>query len=441
MKISRPCRTCARVFAALCAVLLLTALPSCRTAEGKQSHETEITLWSMWSGQEERNFERILRLYERTHPGIRIRNLGAVSDDTKTVRALVAGAPPDFFTLANPAYLGVLARNHAIRPLDDLFQPSSHLREADFVPASLRLCRYQGKLYGMPFLIDDLALLWNKQAFREAGLDPEQPPRTLEQLAEYAVKLTKRDAEGRITRLGLRPPGDLYALYFFYGGTLLDLSTGRVTADHPGNVAGLTWYCDLVKRLGGVEQVSAFTSGFGNNQGASNPFYTGQVAMLLEGEWNPYWASRYAPQLQYGVSAIPPPASHPEQVGTTVIGGNVFCIPTDSHHPNEARDFLVWMQSPEAQIQFAHDMNNVPNMRTALHAPALRTGAPFRAQYGKFCDLADSPNAAYFPAMPAASLYMSQLTNAGNKALYGELSPALALARARARTQKEQDQQ
>ena len=88
--------------------------------------------------------------------------------------------PPDFFTLANPAYLGALARNHAIRPLDDLFH-SSHLRESDFVPASLRLCRYEGKLYGMPFLIDALALIWNKQAFRDAGLDPEQPPRTMEQ--------------------------------------------------------------------------------------------------------------------------------------------------------------------------------------------------------------------------------------------------------------------
>ena len=100
----------------LCAVLLLTTVASCRPVSERQAGEVEITLWSMWSGQEERNFERVLRLYEREHPGIRIRNLGAVSDDTKTIRALVAGAPPDFFTLANPAYLGALAHNHAIRP-------------------------------------------------------------------------------------------------------------------------------------------------------------------------------------------------------------------------------------------------------------------------------------------------------------------------------------
>ena len=425
------------VLLALAAALLLCG---CRANAPDKSGQVELTLWTMWSGQEERNFERVCRLYEQSHPHVRIRNLGAVSDDTKTIRALVAGAPPDAFTLSNPAYLGALARNHAVRPLDDLIQ-SGRLREADFVPASLRLCRYQGHLYGLPFLIDDVALLWNKQAFREAGLDPERPPRTLEELADYAAKLTQHDAGGRITRLGLRPPADHYILYALFGGSLLDARDGRVTADDPGNVAGLTWYTDLVNRVGGVQKVNAFESGFGASQGANNPFYVGKVAMMLDGEWNPYWVSRYAPTIEYGVAPVPPPAARPERAGTTWIGGNVFCVPTDSRHPDAARDFLVWMQSPAAQIMFAHDMNNVPNTRAALQSPTLRTGPAFRRQFGHFLDLADSPNAAYFPAMPTASLYMSQMSNATDKALYGEQTPAQALANARRIVQKEQDQQ
>ena len=423
-------------------VVLLSPAFSCRSARQGvgDGGVVEITLWSMWSGQEEHNLERVLRLYEQTHPGVRIRNLGAVSDDTKTIRALVAGAPPDFFTLSNPAYLGALAHNHAIRPLDTLLQHST-VREADFVPASLRLCRYDGKLYGLPFLIDDAALLWNKQAFTASGLDPEKPPRTMEALAEAAVRLTTRDAGGRITRLGLRPPSDLLLLFFLFGGRLSDPATGRITADDPGNIAGLTWYRDLVTRLGGIEKINAFTSGFGANQGANNPFYTDKVAMVIDGEWNPYWISRYAPQLQYAVAPLPPPAAQPARVRTTMLGGNVFCIPADSKHPEEAGKFLIWMESLAAQTQFAHDMNNVPNMKAALQAPSLRTGSAFRRQYGLFCDLADSPNAAYFPAMPAASLYMSEINNAVDKVLYGEMQPAQALAQVRIRVQKEQDGQ
>ena len=419
---------------------LLALLCGCGRPETARQGTTEITVWSMWSGQEEQNFQRVLDRYEAEHPGIHIHNLGAVSDDTKTIRALVAGVPPDFFTLSDPSNLGPLARSNALRPLDTLFQQSG-LREADFVPASLALCRYQNRLYGMPFLIDDSALLWDKQAFREAGLDPDRPPRTLEELADDAVKLTKRDADGKIVRLGLRPPGDLYHIIALFGGRLIDPATGHITADDPHNVAALTWYKGLVDREGGINAVNEFASGFGRDQGTSNPFYVGKVAMMFNGEWNPYWVARYAPQLSYDVAPAPPPAARPDRARTTWLGGNVFCIPVESKHPKEAWDFMVWMQCREAQVMFAHDMNNVPNMRTVLHDPQLRTGPPFRKRYAVFLDLADSPNAGYFPALPVASRYINEMSTAIDRVLFGEKMPAQALAEVRARVQKELDQQ
>jgi multiple sugar transport system substrate-binding protein len=391
----------------------------------------------MWTGQEELNFNRVLRRYEQLHPGVRIRDLGAVSDDTKTIRALVAGVPPDMFTIADPSYLGPLARNHAIRPLDAFFRQSG-VRAGDFVPASLALCRYDNRLYGMPFLIDDLALLWDKRAFASAGLDPDRPPRTLEELADYTVRLTRHDANGNITRLGLTI-GDLYLIMALYGGKLADPATGRITADDPANVAAVNWYKGIVDRIGGIEKVRAFQSGFGSNQGSSNPFFVGKVAMMFNGEWNPYWISRYAPAMDYDVAPVPPPAGHPERARSTWLGGNVFCIPIESHHPKEAWDFLVWAQSREAQVLFCHDMNNVPNQRAALYAPELRTGPPFRRKYARFLDLADSPNAGFFPVLPVTNLYMNAMSTAIDKVLDGDLSAAAALAGVRERVQKEMD--
>ena len=418
--------------------LLLTA-HGCGRPAGRQGG-VEITIWSMWSGQEEKNFQRVLQRYEEEHPGIKFHNLGAVSDDTKTIRALVAGVPPDFFTLADPSYLGPLARNHALRPLDTLFT-ASKLHESDFVPASLALCRYQNHLYGMPFLIDDAALLWNKQAFRDAGLDPDHPPRTLEELADDAVKLTKRDADGKIVQLGLRPLGDMYLPIALFGGKLVDPATGRITADDSANVAAFTWYKNLVDREGGIQAVNEFASGFGSDQGGNNPFFVGKVAMMFNGEWNPYWVARYAPQLQYDVAPAPPPAARPDRARSTWLGGNVFCIPVESKHPKEAWDFMVWMQSPEAQEMFAHDMNNVPNIRSVLHDPRLRASPPFRRKYAVFLDLADSPNAGYFPALSVTSRYINLMSVATDKVLFGEVTPAQALAEVRERVQRELDQQ
>ncbi len=429
----------------LLSICCLALLHGCERGRDENG-VVEITVWSMWTGQEEQNFDRVLHLYEQQHPHIRIRNLGAVSDDTKTVRAIVAGVPPDFCTLNDPAYLGPLARNHALLRLDDMFQKSG-LREADFVPASLGLCRYNGQLYGMPFLIDAKALLWDKDAFREAGLDPERPPRTLEELTDYAAKLTKRDADGKLIRLGMRPLGpptnldDIYELFALFNGRLADPQTGRITADNTANAAELAWNKNLVERMGGNEEVNAFKSGFGRDMGTSNPFFVGKVAMEVGGEWIPYWTSRFAPQMRYGVAPIPPPAAHPENAGITWIGGNVFCIPTESRHPKEAWDFMVWMQSTEAQVMFAHDMYNVPNARSAIKSPVLRTGQPFRTRYAIYLDMADDPRAGYFPVTPVASLYMNELSTATDQVLFGDKTPGQALTAVRVRVQKELDHQ
>ncbi len=395
----------------------------------------------MWSGQEERNWLKVLDAYRKHKPNLKFRNLGAVRDDSKTVRALVAGVPPDLFTIADAAFLGPLARNKAILPLDDLFH-NAGLREQDFVAGSLEICRYDGKLYGMPYLIDNAALLWDKKAFREVGLDPDQPPRTLEELTEYAVKLTKTDASGNMTRIGMRPLPDIYLLFAQRNGTLADPKTGRITTDHPGNIAAMKWYLDLTNKQGGTEKIRAFTSSFGQEQGISNPFYVGKVAMMVNGEWNPYWLSRYAPQVEYGVAPLPPPADHPENAGMTWIGGNIFCIPAEGgRYQKEVWDFLVWTQTREAQILFAHDMNNVPNQKSVLHAPELREGAPFRKKYGVYLDMAETGKAGYFPPLSVSNLYASQMSNAGDEILFGQKTPEQALREVRERVQKESDRQ
>jgi ABC-type sugar transport system, periplasmic component len=322
--------------------------------------------------------------------------------------------------------------------MDDWFRASG-LKEQDFVPASLVQCRVSGGLYAMPYLIDDSALLWNKKCFREAGLDPDRPPRTLEELEQFVIKLTKKDSTGRLTQLGLLPPDDIYVFKCLFGGSLYDPATGRLTADSPENVAALDWYTRLIRSMGPWEEVNAFKSGFGASQSANNPFYTGQVAMFISGEWNPFWVKRYAPTVEYGVAPLPPPAAHPERARTTWLGGNMFSIAKGSAHPKEAWDFLVWTQSEDAQVLFAKVMNGVPNQRSVLKNKELRTGEPYKEKYGIFLDLADSPNAAAFPTVPVANLYNAELLTARDLALSGDKKPLEALRDVRVRVQRELD--
>ncbi len=419
--------------------MFLFGIPGCTGKSSVDNNLVELSIWTGWTGAEEIGFNKLLTRYSSLHPNIKFHNLAGVNDDTKTLRALIAGVPPDVFALWDSTFLGPFARNHAIRPLDELFQQSG-LREQDFIPASLGMARYHGHLYAMPLLVDISALFTNKQAFVEAGLDPNRAPQTIEELSEYIVKLTKRDSSGRITQLGMAPPLDASGFFLIsslFGGRLFDRKTGAVTADDPGILAAANWSKKLTDRLGGIDQMRSFASGFGQAQGPSNPFFVGKVAMMISGEYSPYWIERYAPKLQYGIAAIPPPASHPENREVVAFGGNNFCIPSESRHPKEAWDFLVWLQSAEAQIQFSRTINNIPNIRAALHSSELREGTAYRKRFASLMDLVARAKGSYVPATPVSNLYMNQMGSALDSVLFGDKTPQKAFADVRIRVQKE----
>jgi multiple sugar transport system substrate-binding protein len=414
-----------------------------------------LRVWSMWTGDEEKVFRAILDHYERTHPNVEFDNISTNYEDSKTIRAIIAGSPPDFCTIADPGLVGQFAANDAVMCLDDLFKKQGFRRE-DFTPGSIGQCTYKGKLYAMPYLVDCIALLWNKDAFIEAGLDPERPPRTLEELQEFAVRLTKKDEKGNVTRLGCQMEAGRYGLLIsVFGGKLYDAQRDVITADDPRNVEALTWYKQFLDTQGGLSKVNKFSEGFGQGQSANNPFFVGKIGMMVNGQWNPYWAFKYAPKVRYGAAAFPPltkriSESANQRIGESAsqrltthhsphawLGGNFFVIPTGSQRVKEAWDFFVWMQTGEAQFRFADTMHGVPNTFTALRDERLRQGESWRPVFGKFMDVSGSRNAAHFPVLPITGFYDKQMVNAVESIGFGSKTPEQALRDVQERVSRE----
>jgi multiple sugar transport system substrate-binding protein len=449
--------TIARIAVSVSCCVLTFLLVGCGSPAASAG-KVRLRVWSMWTGDEEKVFQHILDHYERTHPNIEFDNISTNYEDSKTIRAIIAGSPPDFCTIADPGLVGQFAANNAVMCLDDLFKKQGFRRE-DFTPGSIGQCTYKGKLYAMPYLVDCIALLWNKDSFIEAGLDPERPPRTLEELQEFAVRLTKRDEKGNLVRLGCQiEPGRYGLLISVFGGRLYDPERDAVTADDPRNVEALNWYKKFLDAQGGLAKVNAFSEGFGQGQSANNPFFVGKIAMMVNGQWNPYWAFKYAPKVRYNAAAFPPlkkrmdvwayggmgekmptrPHAHASiREPYAWLGGNFFVIPNGSKHAQEAWDFFVWMQTDEAQFRFADTMHGVPNTFTALRDERLRRGESWRPVFGKFMDIAGSRNAAHFPVLPITGFYDRQMVNVVESVGFGSKTPEEALRNIQERVSRE----
>ena len=124
---------------------------------------------------------------------------------TKTVAAIQGGNAPDFAILGNSELYSLL-NLEAIIPLDDLIAADADGEEYinDFWPAFLQNSYYEGNIYSIPFQRSTIIMYYNKDAFRAAGLDPETPPTTWEELADYAQKLTIRDNAGNVVQWGVQ---------------------------------------------------------------------------------------------------------------------------------------------------------------------------------------------------------------------------------------------
>jgi multiple sugar transport system substrate-binding protein len=336
----------------------------------------------------------------------------------KVLAAIQGGDPPELIVPGGADNIGTYAREGLVMPMDDLIAKGGVTMD-DILPGSLGVCRYYGKLYCLPWGTDAYALFWNKDLFQQAGLDPEKPPQTLEELAEYAKKLDKTSADGNLTQIGFIPDfewshtSDTYAQMF--GGSFYSSDGTKITVATDPFVQALEWQKQFYVGPG-VDKVERLKSGFGD--AAQNGFNAGKIAMMLNGEWIPAAIQQATPNLRYGVAPFPYPAAHPERKGQVVLGGTVVAIPANVKDPDLAWKMLSWMEKAETVADVMVNNGNLPTSKKAAADPRFRADPNFAV----FLDLANGPNAKGYIFTPINSELNDKLGPIEEQALRGQIT-------------------
>jgi ABC-type glycerol-3-phosphate transport system substrate-binding protein len=358
--------------------LLLAIVSLVLGCGGDQGSEKvrRIVYWEKWTSFEGDAMDRVVdafNAHERdkakqnpSYVPIEVQKVTISNIEQKLMVAIAGGNPPDVagnYSSLVPAY----ADKGALTDLGPYAEKAGIKRE-DYIEHFWDISVYKKKLWALPTTPASIALHWNKRLFREAGLDAEAPPKTIEQLDAFAEKLTKWEvslpggkteirtgylpdvpvSQKRLLQAGFLPsePGWWnFAWGFFFGGKLLDES-GKASANSPENVRAYEWVASYTKKLG-IDAVQRFRSGFGNFSSPNNPFLSGKIAMEVQGVWMYNFINMYSPGMQWGAAPFPVPADHPGLYGVSMAEADVIEIPKDSKHPEEAFEFIKYVSSQE----------------------------------------------------------------------------------------------
>jgi len=338
----------------------------------------EIVWWTPNWG--EARAEELATKFEAANPGITIKMEVTVSNGlpAKVATALRSGAPPDLIEVQH-GWVPEYAQAGLVLPLDDILRDRD-----DYFPAALDYVSWNGKLWAIPYRIETHALIYNKGAFKAAGLDPDKPPQTWDELVAAAKKLTGKTADGK-DQYGFAVTGGgefgntiFRSLPFIWmnGGSIVSDDLTKAIVNQPPAVAAVKFYTDFVANK--LSPPSTL-----QNDGIANRqlFIAGTVAMYQSGQFDIDSIRKGNPTIDIGVGMIP----HPDGKQTAaIIGGWSFVIPKDVKNPGDAKKLIQFLAEP-ANMGFFTD--TFPARKSAMDLPRFQDPilASFKAMlpYGR----------------------------------------------------------
>lgn len=395
----------------------------------KPGERIQVIYWEKWADFEGDAMRNLVAEFNASQDRIEVVYVHVRDNRTKTLLATAGGNPPDVAGLF-PEVLPKYAEKEAIIPLDSLML-RDNLQPARYLPAIISICRYKEHTWALPTTPTNLALYYNKRMFREAGLDPEKPPTTLEELESYARQLTLVNADGHIERIGFSPelPKWFRARWiYWFGGRIWD-GKDKMLLNSDEFVAMLSWMQSFTT-IYGLEPLQRFQASEGPFNSAQNLFISGRVGMQLQGVWMANFIERNNPKLDWGVA--PFPSVKVGESPTTFVDCDVLVIPKGAKHPEEAWEFIRFVQLQKNMERLCQDQWKF--------SPLVQVSKSFYTNHPNpriqlFRDLAESSNAIPAPRLAIFDDVRQELDHAIDSVLLLQSTPREAAQQAQDKVQ------
>lgn len=323
---------------------------------------------------QEKMLEEWIPKFEEQNPNIKVeyKVLDWATGTTELLASIAGGTGPDVVG-AYSVWIPQWADQGALSPLEDRFN------DEDFIDPAMELAKWDGHLYALPWSLKVRAYYYRKDFLEEAGLDPEKPATTWEELTDYSQKLTKRDASGNIERVGFWVPTShpyktiqvWIPFMWSNGGRFFSEDGCKATFNGPEGVEALQLLDDLLNEYKVDEPgtIQVENVDFAQGKVASDISNIAVRGMLKD-------APEVVPFV--GMAATPHKSG---KKSLSEMGGNYLGISSSTEHLPEALKLLEFLATtPELARRYAADDLGIPGVKAAADEEYFATN-PWAEQW------------------------------------------------------------
>ena len=366
-----------RTLAGIAAAALIVPLAACggsgnggtATAEGIPAKGTddgtEITLWTR--SPLERQAKNVVEAYNKSHKNqVKLEIIPSDDMEGKVGGASQTDSLPDILAgdvVRIPYWASEGIFTDITKQIDGLDN------KADLQQGHIEAGTVDGAEYTLPFITDVSVMVWNKNLYKEAGLDPEQGPKSIAEFTEQAKKVAALNKDGVAGSYLAGQSGgalvfDLFPSVWADGESVMNKDGSEATLDNDSMKGVLDAYKELANTTNGLgagskeETGATWTAPFANGKIGVMPYPNTSTTALFDAEKDGGF--------EVGVAPIP---GTKEGKTSTFLGGDAMGISKDSKHVAQAWNFLYWLMQSDAQKEVFADQgdtaSNIQTLKTA----------------------------------------------------------------------------
>ncbi len=363
------------------------------------SGHTTITLWEGYTGLEATAIKKLAAQFNAEHPHTTVEVQFSGNSDyalQKVLAAIAGGDPPDISYLYG-SWAPNIATNPQVVTLNKLIEEDPSFDWNDFWPAERKVATVNGKIVGIPALVDNLALVYNKKLFAQAGLSAPTAQWTWSDFENAAIKLTdaatKQFGWAYVNDASEDTVWRYWAMLWQAGGSILSPNGKQAAFDSPAGLKALTFLKGLTKH-----HAIYLDNGSDNYLGLFN---SGHIGMLWTGPWD--LGEIVDSKVSYGVQILPAASNH-----QTISGPDNWVMFNNGAARRAASwEFLKWLTSPKIDLEWSSMTGDLPIRESVLKLPGY---------------------AAYVSKYPGIDVWVKNLANATQSRPVTTLYPKISTA-------------